>query len=413
MLSELLSAKEPDFRLMLQQLERANGEPCEDIRLSSEINQKVQSKIRSLGLDPTDTSGPELYNVLNTRLLGDEHRFREALGLSDYESPAAVFVAVEKFINRVDLPRSCFGLKAPVAKRLLKASSPLKAMKQIGYRSVDSMLKHEPVENIFAAIQIFESPSWQQNFLDKYKGLHANDFEPRKLKINLLSAKRWQKSAEVLAGVRHHSIVEVKELGAVLVLPVAADVPALAITSVLLIFQAVNNIRCASTYLKLQQVKPDFGAEVKEVVNDEPSISAQIAGQTLSWRFLQHYYDSLKHAFHPAIFEPHVQPEDIDLAHAEEILANNIPALEFWLDTANLALVDGGYPVSLNMLDVALNTVNDLPFEQRVYRCAQEKIWHNLFSRYLNENNLNLVNLQLSGELVEAQPQLDERMDGI
>ena len=78
MLSELLSAKEPDFRLMLQQLERANGEPCEDIRLSSEINQKVQSKIRSLGLDPTDTSGPELYNVLNTRLLGDEQISRSA-----------------------------------------------------------------------------------------------------------------------------------------------------------------------------------------------------------------------------------------------------------------------------------------------------------------------------------------------
>jgi hypothetical protein len=411
MLSELLSAKEPDFRLMLQQLERANGNPSEDIRLSSEIQQKVQSKIRSLGLDPTDTEGPELYNVLNNKLLSDERYFRESLGIAKDADSAKIISEVERFIDQSELPRSCFCLKSAVAKRLLKATPPLRAMRQIGYRSVDSMLKHEPVANIFAAFQIFESGSWQQNFLEKYQNLHANDFEPGKLNINLLSAKRWQKSTELFAGSRHHSIVEVKELGSVIVLPVSADVPALAITTALLILQAINNIRCSSTYLKLQQVKPDFGREVKRVINDETTTTARFAGQTLSWRFLQYYYDSLKHAFHPAIFEPHVQPEDIDLAHAEELLAGKIPALEFWLETDNLALVDGGHPVSLNMLDVALNVVNDLPFEQRIYHSAQERVWHNLFSRYLNEKNLGLVNQQLSGELVEAEPVLSDKLE--
>ncbi|HUC87682.1 MAG TPA: hypothetical protein VMR95_00855 [Candidatus Binatia bacterium] len=394
LLSDLLGAPQPGFGQRIKQLEQASGEPKADIRLSSDINQRTRVKIQELGLDPSDTTAPELYSALQQRLLGDETRLKSELGLdSSSATPIDVLSGVVQFASKLDIPRSCFALKTSVSKRLLKSVPPKKAMAGLNYRSVDSMIKHEPAAQIRAAAVLHESNHWQRAFFDQYDHLTPSDFETKDIALLLPNNSRWQKPAAALSAQhRHHSLV-FKELGSCVSLPVNADVPALAITSLLLLLDGINTIRCASTFLKLQQVKADFGASVKSIVSSDPVTAADFAGQRLPWRIVQYYYHNAKEAYHPALFEPHVQPEDLKLVEAETILAQNLPALSFWEDTAGLAHVDGSKVVSLNMLDVALSVVNGLTFDQRLSRYVRQRVWGDIISRYLSHRSLdqNLV----------------------
>src|SRR5580704_11654637 len=109
-LAELLGVRELDFRSDVQRLERASGNPGADIRLSSEIMQHTQDKIQELGLDPHDTTGPELYSVLLERLKGDDGRVCAQLGIADDADSATIMLAIKKFIDHLNVPRNCFAL---------------------------------------------------------------------------------------------------------------------------------------------------------------------------------------------------------------------------------------------------------------------------------------------------------------
>jgi hypothetical protein len=60
-LSESLQAPEPFFRLSLKRLEAMNGNPSNDISLSTNILHETQAKLAYLGLDPINTTAKELY----------------------------------------------------------------------------------------------------------------------------------------------------------------------------------------------------------------------------------------------------------------------------------------------------------------------------------------------------------------
>jgi hypothetical protein len=411
LLSNLLGDPQPGFSQRIRQLECASGEPGADIRLSSEIMQRTQSKIRELGLDPLDTTSAELYLALRQRLLADEKRLKDFLGLGSESdvSSTDILSSVLQFSSKMHVPRTCFALKASVNKRLLKSLPPKKAMSGLKYRSVDSLIKHEPVAQIRVASLLYEAARWHRDFFEQYVGLTPSDFESRPITVLFPRARRWEKIAETFVDQHRHTSAVFKELGTIVTLPVQADVPALAITSLLLLLDGFNSIRCASTFLKLQQVTADFGALVRDIATSEPTTSADFAGQPLSWRSVQYYYHTVREAYHPALFEPHVQPEDLTLVEAEAALAEAIPALAFWQDTAGLACVDHGQAVSLNMLDVALSTANSLEFEQRIVKHVRQQVWSDIITRYLRHRNLDYSLI----EPLSAQPESSRLEAGV
>jgi hypothetical protein len=400
-LSKLLGAHEPEFQLSLRRLEHTNSSPSADILLTTEILQQVQDKIRQLGLDPIDTTPEELYESLQQRLINDDHQLRLKLNLSNTANPSEIMAALKKFIEQLHFPKSCFALRLAVAKKLLKATPPTKAMQALGYRSCDSMLKHEVVAQIYTAAFIYESSEWQAKFLNQYKKLQPSNFETRKITLYYPQSRAWKKiAAEFVADNKQTSKV-FQELGAIIVMPTTVDLPAFAITNTLFVIECINDIRRCSAFLKLQQVKTNFGDLVSQYAHKEPLTSSIIFGRTLPWRVIHYYYD--KHGLndHPETFEPHVQAEDLQLARAETSLAQALPELEFWQDTAGLGLVKNDQPVSLNMLDVAVSVANKLPFGQRILGYMRDRMWCELFSRYLSQENLELALHHFSGELAE------------
>jgi hypothetical protein len=402
-LSELLGAREPAFRQGIQKLEQASGGAAEDIRLTTEILQGMQDRLRQLGLDPQDTTGRELYHALMQRVKEDNVIFQDLLGVVLEKDAHQVTTAVERFVNSLDMPKEVFAMRSVAAKKLLRKHPPKRAMKRLGYRSVESMLKHEPCALIFTAAHLVESLPWHRQISAAYKRLSPSDFECRDLQIMAPTNARWERLAEDYVLQARQNIVGLRELGTVVLLPLPQlrmDAAPMAVT--LLTLQAANEIASASAYLKMHQVRPDFGAVVAQIARSEPLTKAEVAGSLLPWKVVQRYFARHPEAYNPDLFEPHVQQGDLRWHTAEDILGKLHPRFEFWKDSSHLGLLAKGDTVSLNIMDAVLNFCNTLPYERRLVRYARSHMWHELLLRYMRQGSIErTLHEQLGDELVD------------
>ena len=407
-LSEALQAPEPSFRLGLSRLEAANGHPNADIHFSTDVVRATRSKLRQLGLDPNDTTAEELYHVLQERIKADDARLTKTLrtrAATHVSAEADVVAGMIHVLKGLPDSKRCFALKASVLKTILKKVPPKKAMKQLGYRSLDSMLKHETPVSVLAAAWLSEGVSWQHRLLGQYKHLRPSDFEDRNISLTRLDAKRWQRLAASTVAQKKHNLLSFKELGALVFLPLPSDAPPGSTTvSLALALHELNEIRAAGTFLKLCQVRPDFGKVVQSVVSEEPHLSSSLLDEPVPWNLIQRYYARLRHHDREEDFEPQLRFDDIAWHPIEETLSAIEPSFDFWQRSAHLGLLHEQQPVSLNVVDAALNYCNQLPFENRVVQYFQHSLWHELLLRYLQHKPVEQT------VMAELQPQLAEEL---
>lgn len=383
-----MGAREPAFRQGLQHLEAVSGHTSADIRLSAEVERATRLKLRELGLDPADTTGEELYAALQARIKDDDARLAKQLA-DTYGAAEAVHVNVGKALNNLPVYKSCFALKTAVGRKLLAKLPPKQTMKALGYRSFESMLRREQLLNIYAAAWLLESASWRKAMSDSYKKLTPADFEIRPFVALTPHSKHWQALAETIVTQKKHNVVALKEFGAVVILPFPATVPpAATMAALLMALHDMNEVRAGSTFLKLCQVRPDFGNFVQTVVASEPTLPADVLDGSVEWRIIQRYYARFSDRFREDIFEPHIQKEDLSWHSVEKALAHIAPGLDFWHHTSTLGLHAGKKPVSMNVIDAALNFCNQLSYKDRIVHYFRRSLWSELVIRYLKHENV-------------------------
>lgn len=403
-LSELLHAEEPSFRLSLRQLEAANGSPNHDIRLTAELLQQSRAKLSELGLDPNDTTSEELYHVLQERVKADDQRLTRALRAraAQYVSAEADLMAgLVHALQHVPTPKDCFALKTSVVKSLLKKVPPKRAMKQLGYRSLESLLKHENSALVMAAAYLSESQSWQRSFTEQYKRLRASDFEFRPVVIIGSTASRFQKLALPAVSAKRQTVISLRELGTIILLPLPNERPAASvIATTALAVHELNEIQASSTFLRLAQVRPDFGDQLMTVVRSEPQLRTRLLDRPVPWHLLQRFYTQVNQATREQLFEPYLELEDFSWHKVEDVIATIAPSLEFWRGSASLSRLDEKGAVSLNLLDNALSCCNQLPYAERRLEAARQALMAELSLRYLKHETL------AQAILGELQPRL-------
>lgn len=404
MLSELLGATEPMFSLALQQLEKASGNESVDVRLTSEIIGKVRLKTQELGLDPDDTTGKELYFALLNKIEQNDEHLVKQIGGTDPNDAAALMPLMKKAWDDFKTPKSCWVLKRSVAKRMLKDMPPKNIMKHLNYRSIDSMLKNENLAEIYGALRFAEDPKWLNSFNETYKKLKPSDFETRDIEIVMMPADRWGDIAAPFIHKKKHNITHLKELGVILMLPITGSMRGITIFALPLLFHYLNEIRLYSAFFKLQQVKPDFGEILVTTLIADPPKGAIMAGQDIHWRVIQRYFGKLENEYHPEIFEPHVQPEDLHWRRAEDMLYELAPELSFWKDLDYVATMHAKRPITFNVLDVAASYVNKLPYKDRAIYHFRESLWTEIFVRYMGQKTLEQQVLkQLNNNMIEPE----------
>lgn len=403
-LADSLGVDSYAFRLALRQLEEAHGNPSADIYLSTDVLHATQNKLKALGLDPLDTTGKELYQTLLERI-----KANDAVLVKNLRTRAARYVSAEGEIvagmvhalQEAPVSHTVMAMKSTSFKAIIKKAPPKRALKVLGYRSVDSFLKHESPATILAAARLTESASWQKQLVEQYKKLKANDFETRPVAIIHPDSKHWRElSAKSLERTKHN-VLSFPELGAVVLLPLPNQVPAgVATASLALSLHALNELRAASTFLKLSVVRPDFGAVVQTIATSEPQLDAQVLDKSVPWQVVQRYYARMQHLFRDELFEPHIRLDDLAWPSVEKLLSHIEPSLTFWQQSTALATIHDHQPVSLNIVDAALNLCNMLPFEKRIVHHFQNSLWHELLLKYLKHDTVE------QSILAQLQPQL-------
>jgi hypothetical protein len=385
-LAELLRAREPGFHQSLLRLEGVSGHTNADIRLTTEIERATKARIRVLGLDPNDTTGEELYAALQQRFKADDALLSAQLR-KVYGDDRAAHVAISEAIMALPLSRSCFALKTVVGRKLLKKLPPKHTMKLLGYRSVDSLLRREQLLAVLAVAWLVEPAHWRKSMLETYRKLTAADFEIRSLIVVSPQSKHWQAVADTVVAQNKHNIVALREYGAVVVLPFPDSAPpAAALTALLLALHEVNTVRACSTYLKLYQVRPDFGDYVKAVACGEPTLVTSVLDSPVDWHVVQRYYARFGDRFREDLFAPHIQRDDMTWYSIEKALSLIDPKLTFWHNTGSLGMTTVRGPVSLNVIDTALSYCNSLPYRSRSTDYLQQSLWGELIIRYLKHD---------------------------
>lgn len=404
-LEDLLKAKQPLFSHALDQLEKASGKDGVDVRLTADIVEKFNKKVKQLGLDPNDSTGKEIYQALiNLAKEHDEHLAKKIGGKDPTDVEEMVPLVID-VVNKTDMPRKCWALKKSVAKSFLKEMPPKKIMERLGYRSIDSMLKSENLFEIYGALRFAEDGEWLNEFNKNYERLTPSDFETRDIELVRMPGDRWGDIAEHFVEKKRHLNTHLKELGAVIILPSSVKkMPGITTKVFSLTFHYYNEVRLYSSFFKTLQVKKDFGKIFVETLLADPGKSAIMAGQHIHWRVIQRYFGKLKDEYHPEIFEPHVQPEDLHWRRAEEQMYDIDPELEFWKDLDYVGMMYDDRPLTMNLMDVSLSYSNQIPYEERYVYHFMESLWNEVFIRYMGKKTLEEQILkQLDNDLIEPE----------
>ena len=405
-LRDLLDAEEPIFSLSLQQLERASGHGGVDARLIGEIAEKFHDRVVKLGLDKQDTTDKELYSALLARIADDNVRVTKLIGGSDPDDVRAMVPLIVEAVENMKINRSCWVLKRSVAKRLLKTMPPKKLMKHLGYRSVDSMLKHENIDEIYTALRFSEGGEWLNEYNELFKAVKPSDFETRDISIVIMDHDKYVDLAEHFVEKKLHNITHTKEMGVIVVVPMRAErMKGITLKSLPLIFHYLNEIRLYSAFFKLKQVEKNFGETVVETLIADPGNAVQMAGQYVHWRVIQRYFGKMKDESHPEAFQPHVHPEDLHWRHAEEMLVKLDPEMKFWHDMDYVGkMCADDQPITYNLMDVSLAYSNSEPYENRYVYHFRESLWNEIFMRYMGQKNLeDSILKQLDNDMIAPE----------
>lgn len=405
-LQELLQAEEPLFSLAVRQLEDASGHNANDVKLIAEIAQKMRSSTEALGLDPDDTTGRELYAAQLARMVEDNKRVAKIIGGNDPDDVNEMVPLMVKAVQELPVARDCWVLKRSVAKKLLKTMPPKQLMKHLGHHSVDSMLKHENIDEIYTALRFSEGPEWLNKYDELFKTVTPSDFETREISIVVMDHDKYVDLAEHFVEKKFHNITHTKEMGTIVVVPMKVDrMKGITLKSLPLLLHYINEVRLYSAFFKLKQVQPNFGEIVVNTLIADPGNAAEMAGQYVHWRVIQRYFGKLKDGEqHPEAFEPHVQPEDLHWRKAEEMLTFIDPEMSFWVDQDYVGKLYDGKPLTFNLMDVSLSYSNEETYDTFYSYHFRESLWNELFTRYMGANNLREQVLnQLDNDMIAPE----------
>lgn len=405
-LHRLLGTNEAISQASIQQLERASGNPGHDVRLVAEIIGKSQLAVRSLGLDPRDSSDREVYAALMQLAELHEQFLRNYIGLVETATTDEILDGVVQLICKLHIPREVFVLKHSVVKRLLGHKPPKRTMKLLGYRSIPSMLKREPVEHVLSVALEKESATWKQAYYKLYDELKPTDFEQRPITVCRPKNRCWEDVGQSLSQELQTNVLMVPELGSIIVLPLPQRSwrgICLAVSVMTLLFH--QELRMYSSFFKLQHLKPHFGASLAQALSGDKQHVAEVFGHDIQWRIVHTHFHTVGADQAADLLEPHLSLEDLWLRKVEDVLCSLEPAFSFWRGNEYV----GGFfstqqPVSFNLLDTTLNYVNNLDYQQRVISNMRSSLWDEILQRYFDNNYIrSLVLEQLSLGVLEVE----------
>ena len=379
LIRQLLNESDPRFTISLTRLEFAAGKPGIDSRLTAEILSTVMAKMQSIGLDPRDTTGAELYAALCEKAVQADEQVRAYLGHpANIDSGAE---ALKKMALEIVGKKDTWSVKMVSLRGLLKANPPKKVMKAFHFQSVDSMAKRmDPAEVIMAA-RVVESKTWWLKTKKLFDEFGTKDFEKSQLKLIALSDERWIKVMTEHALNVGHGVIGSKECGAVGFVPL--DGKTAYVSTLTRILHSINEVLLHGAFLKLHYVNPSIGNILVHAIDEGELMHTSVSGAVFHWRDIQRYYGTLPDESDTTF--AHLDVHDLGWVSLETQLSLRIPELAFWvgLDFCGVSYGDGRV-ISCNVMDVSLSANMGLSHSRMFTDKMARSLRSELMARYVS-----------------------------
>lgn len=383
-LAHILQKDEAEIRRIIERLEAFCGGPNEDIRLFNEVNNHAKSKLKSLGLDENDTTAAELEAALTKRLEKDMEKFQQAVLGSEIKSSDQLNKLLVDLVS-VLLP-STWALKKNSAKHILENTPPKKVMKLLGYRSINSMLKREEVSKLYALASVIESKAWQSNFWKNHTKLTATDFEKRQIELHAMPAGTWgdmhQKAGLVSC---------ILPLGTAILWPMPRASLSKGLYAAVLILEATECLKHYSSAIKLEQMNPDFGQKILELMVVQPPSPLKIDEHSLNWHSLHKHCGLRPDENLSQMFDGVFEADDFHPWSISRQMAKLHPTFSWWAENESLAWHIGAQTISLNLQD---NVARHLGLAEA--SSWARNLWSELICRYLHHQTLDQRQMNLN-----------------
>jgi hypothetical protein len=378
-IAQLLGRSETELSKIISKLEDLSGYNSEDVRFLADTHLDVRRKLIELGLDPNDSNGKEIYHALRARFEEDNGIFTKELGFKEEKSDK-FNESLVKLFESTEFSKQVFCLKQNAAKDLLRKNHPKKVMKQLGYRSLESMLKRENIAEVFAAAPYYESSAWLNKFWKNHEKLSATDFETRDMELVVMSSKRWNGEANSGAFVTC-----MPQIGAAALWPISRSVRSCGPSLVLFLYEAAEILKIYGAALKLEQMKPSFGKSVVGLMRPQLHSPLSIEGQPISWQALHKYYGKSGNML-PAW--DNLERTDLHHHVGPKLLSALSPAFDWWSGTNHLATLDNEKPLSMNLNDALINNSNNISYGSSITNNFKKHFYSGLLARYFKHEGV-------------------------
>jgi len=359
-------------------LEFAAGRPGIDTRLTAEILSTTRAKMLSLGLDPSDTTGAELYAALCQMAVKAEEQIRAFLGHPANVDSGAL--AAKRLVTDIIGERDTWSVKTVALRTILKSNPPKKVMKAFHYQSVDSMAKRMDPAEVMMAARVVESKTWWMRTKKTYQELGSKDFEKSKLQIIVLSDEKWITVMNEHAATTGYGVISTKECGAIGFIPLEGKTTYVSTLTRLL--HSVNEVLLHGAFLRLHYVNPSIGNILVHAIDEGALLHTSVSGAVFHWRDIQRYFGLLPEDSETTF--AHLDVHDLGWIALETQLSLRIPELAFWvgLDFCGVSYGDGRI-LSCNVMDVAVSANLELGHSRMFTDRMARSLRSELMARYI------------------------------
>ena len=375
---------------LCKRMEEITGKRNVPQKIVEENDILVEKSLKSFGL------GKEALNFEVYQALINKVKHNDAVIFDLFRKPRCIdYKGCKTLLNFAEELANVgegFFLKKEKAVELLRNQPPLNIMKALGYKEVNELIEKEDIDQVFAGLRFGEEQQWLNAvFFAQYKNLTADDFEHRRIRLEVLDGK-WLTIAEQFLKKKYHNISHLKELGVIFVIPLELRTPGETMRVFGLVLHYLHEVNFYSKLFTQYALTPATFSDrlissLRGDVLDEQMHSHVVS----NWLIVQRYL-AKDDEYDWRLFAPHVNPEALHWTKAAEDIERlnvrfaNID-LHFW---HNLDYVGDFYRtesgvdnlVSFNLIDTVMSLVMEKDMIKYLYH-HQEAMWNKLFMEYV------------------------------
>lgn len=353
-------------------------------RIAFDDKKNIKSLLERLKV-PFDSSAEVVRKALQGLIKRNEERllgYMQAVkGETEFEKAANLAKSIAKVGKG-------FFLKKSYGEAILRKCKPEKLLAFLKYETVEDMLAHHDVTEIFSALRFIESDEWMHETFEKaYSAFTAKDFEERNIEIKVLGPE-WHEVAKKFVAKKHHNVSHLKEFGVIFLNPIKEDVRGKFVRDFALLLHYFHEIDFYSMLFRKYSLLPDFSSRFKALLRgDVKDVKTVEDGE---WLIVQRYLFKIDPK-DPRLFLPRVNPESMHWFRGERDivrLGEEHPELdlELWddLDWAGYLFRDGKDDVvSFDLEDNAMAEVATMEGrEEHMNYHQREALWTRMFIEY-------------------------------